>query len=377
MTNPGPAGREPATADRVRRDPSASIPTPLIGRASLLESLDRPTRWSPPGTPHRLEALIGEPNGDGTLSIRHYFAGQQRPDNPWLRGDVISSGALGPAALTQRGRPGTRGHELVGYLPEPDGLVEYAWAVNDSALLRWRRIGVVEVWNASEVAGDRPIWDGPEGPDEWGAGTVVATESYNAGDTTFDAQISSIVAQSPDAIALITFEEIKTIIPALEAGGVDMSQLYFVDGNIADYSEDFDPGTLEGSKGTQPGPALDDSFLEGLNAVWTEHSGEELSDLNYAGETYDAIVLAALSALAANSVEGPDMATWMGQVSGGSGDGEKFTTFADAAAAIIEGKIVDYDGPSGPITFNAAGDPTEATIGIFQYDENNSLVRQN
>ena len=175
MTNPGPAGREPATADRVRRDPSASIPTPLIGRASLLESLDRPTRWSPPGTPHRLEALIGEPNGDGTLSIRHYFAGQQRPDNPWLRGDVISSGALGPAALTQRGRPGTRGHELVGYLPEPDGLVEYAWAVNDSSPLRWRRIGVLDLWTAAEVAADRPVWDGPEGPDEWGAGIVRAT----------------------------------------------------------------------------------------------------------------------------------------------------------------------------------------------------------
>ncbi|USQ78309.1 ABC transporter substrate-binding protein [Ornithinimicrobium faecis] len=208
-------------------------------------------------------------------------------------------------------------------------------------------------------------------------GTVVASESYNAGDTTFDAQISSIMAQSPDAIALITFEEIKTIIPALESGGVDMSNLYFVDGNIADYSEDFDAGMLEGSKGTQPGPALDDSFLEGLNAGWQEHAGEELSDLNYAGETYDAIVLAALSALAADSVEGPDMATWMAQVSGGSGGGEKFDNFADAAAAITAGEIVDYDGPSGPITFDANGDPTEATIGIFEYDGENKLVRQN
>lgn len=208
-------------------------------------------------------------------------------------------------------------------------------------------------------------------------GTVVASESYNAGDTTFDAQISSIMAESPDAIALITFEEIKTIIPALDAGGVDMSSLYFVDGNIADYSEDFDAGMLEGSKGTQPGPALDDSFLEDLNAVWQEHAGEELSDLNYAGETYDAIVLAALSALAANSIEGPDMATYMGQVSGGSGGGEKFDNFADAAAAITAGEIVDYDGPSGPITFSPEGDPTEATIGIFEYDGENSLVRQN
>lgn len=208
-------------------------------------------------------------------------------------------------------------------------------------------------------------------------GTVVASESYNAGDTTFDAQISSILAADPDAIALITFEEIKTIIPALDSAGVDMSNLYFVDGNIADFSEDFDPGMLEGSKGTTPGPALEDDFRTELIAGWKEHSGEELVNFNYAAETYDAVILAALSSLAANSIEGPDLATWMRQVSGGTGEGEKLTTFADAAAAIVEGKVVDYDGPSGPITFNEFGDPTEATIGIFEYDENNSLVRLN
>ncbi|QDO88866.1 ABC transporter substrate-binding protein [Ornithinimicrobium ciconiae] len=208
-------------------------------------------------------------------------------------------------------------------------------------------------------------------------GTVVATESYNAGDTTFDAQISTILAADPDAIALITFEEIKTIIPALESAGVDMSSLYFVDGNIADYSADFDPGTLEGSKGTQPGPDLGDDFRNELIDLWQDHSGEELKDFNYAAESYDAVILAALAALAGNSVDGPDMATWMGQVSGGTGGGEKVTTFEDAANAIIAGEITDYDGPSGPITFDENGDPTEATIGIFQYDENNSLVRQN
>lgn len=208
-------------------------------------------------------------------------------------------------------------------------------------------------------------------------GSVVASESYNAGDTTFDAQISSILAQNPDAIALITFDEAKTIIPALDAAGFDTSKLYFVDGNIADYSEDFDPGLLEGSKGTQPGPNLGDDFLKQLNEVWMEHEGKELDNLNYAGESYDAVVLAALAALAANSVEGPDMAAKMQEVSGGTGGGEKATTFADAAKIIVDGGVVDYDGPSGPITFDENGDPTEATIGIFEYDADNKLVRLN
>jgi branched-chain amino acid transport system substrate-binding protein len=208
-------------------------------------------------------------------------------------------------------------------------------------------------------------------------GTVVASEAYNAGDTTFDAQISSVMAQNPDAIVLITFEEVKTILPAIDAAGFDTSSLYFVDGNIADYSEDFDAGLLEGSKGTQPGPDLGDDFRTELNEVWTEAGNDELKDWNYAAESYDAVILAALAAMAANSVEGPDMAAKMQEVSGGAGGGEKYDTFADAAQAIIDGEVVDYDGPSGPITFDENGDPTEATIGIFEYDGENKLVRQN
>lgn len=212
---------------------------------------------------------------------------------------------------------------------------------------------------------------------EAAGGSVVATESYNAGDTTFDAQISSVLAQNPDAIAMITFEEINTILPAVDAAGFDTGNLYFVDGNIADYSSDFDPGMLEGSKGTQPGPDLGDDFRNQLNEVWTAEGNPELENWNYAAESYDAVVLAALSALAANSVDGPDMAGKMQEVSGGSGDGAQFDNFAEAAQAIIDGEVVDYDGPSGPITFDENGDPTEATIGVFEYDENNSLVRLN
>ncbi|SOC54541.1 ABC transporter substrate-binding protein [Ornithinimicrobium cerasi] len=208
-------------------------------------------------------------------------------------------------------------------------------------------------------------------------GTVVASESYNAGDTTFDAQISSVIAQNPDAIVLITFEEVKTIIPAIDAAGFDTTNLYFVDGNIADYSEDFDPGLLEGAKGTQPGPDLGDEFREELNTVWTEAGNPELVDYNYAAESYDAVILAALSALAANAVEGPAMAGKMQEVSGGTGGGEKATDFAAAAQIIIDGGVVDYDGPSGPISFDENGDPTEATIGIFEYDAENSLTRLN
>ncbi|WP_111720633.1 ABC transporter substrate-binding protein [Homoserinimonas sp. OAct 916] len=207
---------------------------------------------------------------------------------------------------------------------------------------------------------------------EAAGGKVVSEALFNEGDTTFDAQISTVMAAKPDAIAVITFEQAKVIIPALVAAGAPNDSMYLVDGNLADFSADFEPGTLEGSKGTQPGPALSADFHDKLMAI-----DPTLKNFNYAAESYDAVVLLALAALAAQDTSGKAMAGKMVEVSGGSGDGTKATTFADAAKIILDGGVADYDGPSGPITFNEKGDPTEAAIGIFQYQKDNTIKRIN
>jgi len=210
---------------------------------------------------------------------------------------------------------------------------------------------------------------------EAAGGSVVASASYNTGDTSFDAQISEVTAANPDAIALVAFEETKTIVPGLSDFPSD--KLYFVDGNLADYSADFDKGTLTGAKGTLPGldTAKLGTFTDDLQAYWTGTGEDELKDYSYAAESYDAVILLALAALQAQSVEGVDIAAQLQSVSGGVDKGTKFDNFADAAAAIIAGDKVDYDGKSGPITFDENGDPTEATIGIFQYKDDNTYER--
>lgn len=65
----------------------------------------------------------------------------------------------------------------------------------------------------------------------------------------------------------------------------------------------------------------------------------------------------ALASLAAGSTEGADIAAKMQEVSGGSGDGKKCTSFAECAKIINDGGVADYDGYSGDITFDEAGDP--------------------
>jgi branched-chain amino acid transport system substrate-binding protein len=206
---------------------------------------------------------------------------------------------------------------------------------------------------------------------EAAGGEVVGEELFNEGDTSFDAQISALTATAPDAIAVITFDQAKVIVPALVGTGYPGNQLYFVDGNLADYSADFEPGLVEGAKGTLPG--LDISSLGNFQDRLLEVD-PDLTEFSYAAESYDAVVLLALAALAAGSTDGVDMAAKMQEISGGSGDGEKATDFASAAAIIADGGVVDYDGASGPITFDESGDPTEATIGIFEYAADNTYL---
>ena len=204
---------------------------------------------------------------------------------------------------------------------------------------------------------------------EAAGGEVVAEELFNTGDSNFDAQLSAIKAANPDAVAVITFDEAKVVVPALVGSGYPGDQLYFVDGNLSDYSADFAPGLIAGSKGTLPGPKLEDDFRERMLEV-----DPDLADFSYGPESYDATMLIALAAYAANSTEGADIAKYLRQVSGGTGDGEVVSTFTDGATLLSEGSQINYDGPSGPITLDENGDPTEATIGIYEYGDDNTYI---
>jgi branched-chain amino acid transport system substrate-binding protein len=210
---------------------------------------------------------------------------------------------------------------------------------------------------------------------EAAGGEVVAAPTYNTGDTSFDAQVAEVLAADPDAIALITFEEVKTILPSL-FGQFPADKLYFVDGNLANFGDQFPAGSLTGAKGTFPGLSLDTitDFTDRLQEFNEGEGNPPLTEFTYGAESYDATILIALAALAAGSTDGTAIAEKLIEVSGGSGDGEKCETYADCAAIIVGGGTADYDGISGPITFDEVGDPTEASIGIYQFGEDNKYV---
>ena len=213
---------------------------------------------------------------------------------------------------------------------------------------------------------------------EKAGGKVVAQPTYNTGDTTFDSQISELLAADPDAIALITFDEVTTILPSL-FGKFPADKMYFVDGNLKNFADTFPAGSLTGAKGTLPGLSIDTitDYTGALDKFLADEGTAPLTDYSYSAESFDATVLISLASLAAKSTDGKKIAAKLQEVSGGSGDGKKCTTYADCADIILGGGTPDYDGISGPITFDDVGDPTEASIGIYQYGDDNNYTAYN
>lgn len=151
-----------------------------------------------------------------------------------------------------------------------------------------------------------------------------------------------------------------------EAPAATGRQLYFVDGNTANYSEDFDPGTLEGVKATYPGAELGDDFRARLLEV-----DPSLKDFTYGPESYDATIAAALAAIAAGNDSGTAVGSQLAAVTAG---GEKCTDFAACVELLDAGTDIDYDGVSGPLDLNSTGSPSAATIGIFEYGADNNYT---
>ncbi|WP_022906994.1 MULTISPECIES: ABC transporter substrate-binding protein [unclassified Curtobacterium] len=200
-------------------------------------------------------------------------------------------------------------------------------------------------------------------------------QEFPPGQTTFSSEVTAALATKPDAIVVLAFDETKSIIPELKSQDADMSKIYMSDGNTADYSKDFDKGTLTGAQGTIPGASPKDEFKAQLSAFYKKSSGKDLADYSYAAESYDATVLAALAAVKGKGTDSGTIQANMAAVSGADG-GTECSTFKDCVALLDKGEDIHYTGPSGIGPFDENNDPSSAYIGIYKFDGDNKPVYQ-
>ncbi|MGY6502023.1 MAG: ABC transporter substrate-binding protein [Acidimicrobiales bacterium] len=202
--------------------------------------------------------------------------------------------------------------------------------------------------------------------------TVVYNDSYDPRATNFDAEVQAVVAENPDAVVLISFEEGVQIIQTMIENGAGPGDvpIYIADGlatgDLGELIDPNDPGVAAGIKGTQPSAAP-----EGGAPFFPTAFADAFPDVDaiYSSQAYDCAILIALAAHQAGTADPEAIRDNMESVSGP--DGTECSTFAECKDLIDAGEEIDYLGASGPIDFDGS-DPSIASYDILEYVEDGS-----
>lgn len=189
-------------------------------------------------------------------------------------------------------------------------------------------------------------------------------------------------AANPDAVVLVSRGGAQGAIAELNNAGLAGKKLVLSDAAVSRYGSGVGTRALEGARGVLPGVFPAASFQKDLVAV-----DPGLKDMVFAGETYDAVILAAVAAAAAQDDAGTSIAASLVGVSGGTAaaganaaaggqpadqpPSESCTSYQDCVDVLHAGKRPDYDGQSGRINFDSHGDITEANYIVYTYGEDN------
>lgn len=206
---------------------------------------------------------------------------------------------------------------------------------------------------------------------EQGGTQVVVAETYDPRATTYDQLVQQVRNADPDGVVVISFEEGAQILQGLIEAGVGPQQIgvYGADGlrsaELPSLVAPKNPERLAGMKGTAPASASNAEYVKQLKAF-----APELKELQFAPQVFDCVTTIALAAEKAKS---DDPGAFAKEMVGITKDGDKCTTFAACKELLADGKDIDYDGVSGPLEFTDAGEPGQATIEVYAYDDKGKL----
>jgi branched-chain amino acid transport system substrate-binding protein len=197
---------------------------------------------------------------------------------------------------------------------------------------------------------------------------VVADVTFDEAATDFAGAVTDVLAPNPDAVLMISYDEIKSAAEQFKSRGFDFSKLYGVDGNYGVLTTKDTNVDIAGAQFTNPGVAASDAFQKRLQDLVKKQGADPLTVFSYGPEAYDATTLLALAALAGGATDGQTIRDNLQAVSEG---GTKCTSFADCAKLLADGKDIDYEGQSGPVSFDKNGDPSQAYVSVWKYETGN------
>ena len=193
---------------------------------------------------------------------------------------------------------------------------------------------------------------------------------YDPKQPSYNSEATKIASGNPDGWVIIDFPETyQKVGPALvRTGEWDPTKTFITDGLAASaLPKDAGSDATEGMRGTAPGSPDSGAAAEAFDKLYTAAPGPKRQTFD--AQNFDAVILCYLSAVAAGSTDGKDMAAKLQDVSGPPGDKYTFEQLPDAIKALQNGDDIDYEGASGPIDLNDDGDATAGVYDLYRYKD--------
>jgi ABC-type branched-subunit amino acid transport system substrate-binding protein len=205
-------------------------------------------------------------------------------------------------------------------------------------------------------------------------GRVSGPVIWDPNQPSFDSEAQALVEDGPAAFAIFDFPETFAKVGAalLRTGRYDASKTFVTDALAADrIPAGIPPAALSGAHGTRPAAPETGATVDAFNALWDET--DDVAHYTFDAQAFDATMLCVLAAVAAGSDDPEAIRDQLARISGGPGERVDFRDLAGAFRALADGRPIDFDGVSGPIEFDANGDPTIGTYQLWTYRPDGAL----
>lgn len=198
-------------------------------------------------------------------------------------------------------------------------------------------------------------------------GTVGETVVYDVKQPNYNSEAQQIVSGDPDAIMMIDFPDPFDKVGAalVRTGEWDPEKAFGPDG-LADPTLPDTVGSdvVEGMRATAPG-SPEGGPGDAFDQLMNDAGG--VGRAPFDAQNFDNVILCYLAAVAAGSTDGTEMAAALRDVTGAPGEEYTWAELPEAIEALENGEDINYQGVTGDIEFDDAGDPQSGVFDVFAF----------
>jgi ABC-type branched-subunit amino acid transport system substrate-binding protein len=197
--------------------------------------------------------------------------------------------------------------------------------------------------------------------------TVAEKVVYDPEQPSYNSEAAQLTSGNPDNFVIIDFPEtFAKVGPALaRTGNWEPTSTFITDGlSSSDLTELVGSEGTEGMLGTAPG-AFSGGAPDAFDSLYKKAPGPARNLFD--APTFDDVILCYLAAVAAGSSDGEAIADAIVDVTGPGGQKYTFEQLPQAIEALQEGQDIDYEGASGPIDWDQAGDLSRYIYDVSEF----------